>query len=51
VDVDVALQSLNPIQKSEEFLKITVRFIPNDEQTASPVLNDWRQIYSCVPAE
>ncbi len=51
VDVDGALQSLNPPVKSQQYLKITVRFIPNDEGTASPVLNDWRQIYSCVPAE
>jgi len=37
--------------KSQEYLKITVRFIPNNEGTASPVLKNWRQSYSCVPAE
>jgi hypothetical protein len=37
--------------KSQQYLKITVRFWPNNEQTASPVLKDWRQSYSCVPAE
>jgi hypothetical protein len=37
--------------KSQQYLKITVRFSPNDEHTLSPVLNDWRQSYSCVPAE
>jgi hypothetical protein len=51
VDVDTLLQSLTPPNKSQQYLKITVRFIPNDERTASPILNDWRQVYSCVPAE
>lgn len=37
--------------KSQEYLKITVRFLANDEHTQSPVLLDWRQSYSCVPAE
>lgn len=37
--------------KSQEYLKITVRFVPNTERTASPILKDWRQSYSCVPAE
>ena len=37
--------------KSQEYLKITVRFVPNSEFNASPVLKDWRQSYSCVPAE
>ena len=37
--------------KSQEYLKITVRFMPNTEYNASPILKDWRQSYSCVPAE
>ncbi len=37
--------------KSQNYLKITIRFIPNSEGTASPVLKNWRQSYSCVPAE
>jgi len=37
--------------KSREYLKITVRFVPNTELNASPILKDWRQSYSCVPAE
>jgi hypothetical protein len=37
--------------KSQEYLKITVRFVTNTEHTASPVLKDWRQSYSCEPAE
>jgi hypothetical protein len=34
-----------------KLLKITVRFVPNNNGTASPVLNDWRLSYSCPPAE
>jgi len=37
--------------KSQEYLKITVRFVPNTELTASPILKNWRQSYSCVPGE
>jgi len=37
--------------KSQEYLKITVRFMPNTEGNQSPILKDWRQSYSCVPAE
>jgi hypothetical protein len=34
-----------------KFLKITVRFIPNQNGTAAPVLSDWRQTFSCPPGE
>jgi len=37
--------------KSQEYLKVTIRFVPNSEFNASPILKDWRQSYSCVPAE
>ncbi|MEP7051450.1 MAG: PA14 domain-containing protein [Pseudomonadota bacterium] len=37
--------------KSQAYLKVTVRFLANDEHTLSPVLLHWRQSYSCVPAE
>jgi len=37
--------------KSQQYLKITIRFVINSEGTASPILKDWRQSYSCVPAE
>ena len=37
--------------KSQKFLKVTVRFVPNAEFSLSPILKDWRQSYSCVPAE
>ena len=47
--VDPLLQE--KMLKSQEYLKVTVRFVPNDEFSASPILKDWRQSYSCVPAE
>jgi hypothetical protein len=34
-----------------KYLMITVRLIPNTTNTASPKLTDWRQSYSCPPAE
>jgi hypothetical protein len=34
-----------------KFLKITIRFIPNQDGTAAPVLSDWRQSFSCPPSE
>ncbi|HEY0465945.1 MAG TPA: PA14 domain-containing protein [Polyangiaceae bacterium] len=37
--------------KSQEYLKVTIRFVPNTEFSRSPILKDWRQSYSCVPAE
>ena len=37
--------------KSQEYLKITIRFVPNTAFNASPILKNWRQSYSCVPAE
>jgi len=47
--VDPLLQA--KMLKSQQYLKVTVRFVPNAEFNASPVLKDWRQSYSCVPAE
>jgi hypothetical protein len=47
--VDPLLQA--QMLKSQQYLKITVRFSPNVEGTASPILKNWRQSYSCVPAE
>ena len=37
--------------KSQQYLKVTVRMVPNDQLTAAPTLTNWRQNYSCVPAE
>lgn len=34
-----------------EYVKITMRFIPNTELTASPVLHDVRFSYSCPPSQ
>jgi len=37
--------------KSQRYLKVTIRMVPNDQLTAAPTLTNWRQNYSCVPAE
>jgi hypothetical protein len=34
-----------------KYLKITVRFVPSQGGGASPVLNEWRQSFSCPPGE
>ena len=34
-----------------KYLMITVRLIPNSNNTAAPTLTDWRQSYSCPPQE
>jgi hypothetical protein len=34
-----------------KLLKITVRFVPNSNRSASPVLSDWRLSFSCPPGE
>jgi hypothetical protein len=33
------------------YLKVTMRFAPNQELTASPLLSDFRMNFSCVPAQ
>jgi hypothetical protein len=48
-DVGAALVAIG--LKSQLYLKVTIRIVPNDELTASPTLTNWRQSYSCVPAE
>jgi len=48
-EVDELLQA--KMLKSQEYLKVTVRFVPNAEYSESPILKNWRQSYSCVPAE
>ena len=37
--------------KSQQYLKVTIRMVPNDALSAAPTLTNWRQNYSCVPAE
>lgn len=37
--------------KSQQYLKVTIRMVPNDQLTLAPTLTNWRQNYSCVPAE
>ena len=48
---DVGAKLVAAGYKSQQYLKVTMRFVPNDELTASPTLTQWRQNYSCVPAE
>ncbi|HTA92041.1 MAG TPA: PA14 domain-containing protein, partial [Polyangiaceae bacterium] len=48
-DVGAALLAAN--LKSQQYLNVTIRLVPNNELTASPTLTNWRQNYSCVPAE
>ena len=48
---DVGALLLAAGYKSQQYLKITIRFVPNDEQSAGPTLTKWRQNYSCVPTE
>jgi hypothetical protein len=37
--------------RQHKYLMITVRLIPNSNNTAAPTLTDWRQSYSCPPQE
>ncbi len=48
-DVGAALVAVG--LKSQQYVKITARFSPNSALTAAPTLVNWRQNYSCVPAE
>ena len=43
--------AVDKMLKSQQYVKITIRFVPNMELTKSPVLQNWRQSYSCEPAE
>jgi hypothetical protein len=49
VPLDKLLEEAEVVDR--KFLKITMRFIPNQNGTAAPVLSDWRQSFSCPPAE
>jgi hypothetical protein len=48
-DVGAKLKAAGYPQR--KYLMITVRLIPNTTNTATPKLTDWRQSYSCPPAE
>jgi hypothetical protein len=37
--------------KSQQYLKVTIRMVPTDDLHTAPTLTNWRQNYSCVPAE
>jgi hypothetical protein len=49
VDVGAALIAAG--LKSQQYLKVTVRLVPDTALSAAPTLSNWRQSYSCVPAE
>jgi hypothetical protein len=51
VGADVGAKLLAAGLKSQQYLKVTMRLVPNTQLTASPTLTNWRQNYSCVPAE
>ena len=51
VGTDVGAVLIANSLKSQKFLKVTIRMVPNDALSASPTLTNWRQNYSCVPAE
>jgi hypothetical protein len=51
VGSDVGALLLAAGLKSQKYLKVTIRMVPNDALSASPTLTNWRQNYSCVPAE
>jgi hypothetical protein len=36
---------------SQRYLKITMRFHASSTANLAPVLHDWRQAYSCLPAQ
>jgi hypothetical protein len=33
------------------YLKLTIRFVPNQARIAAPILSDWRVAFSCPPGE
>lgn len=49
IPLDKLLEDAGVVDR--KFLQITMRFIPNQNGTASPVLSDWRLSFSCPPAE
>jgi hypothetical protein len=34
-----------------KYLKLTIRFVPNQDGIAAPILSDWRVAFSCPPGE
>ena len=34
-----------------KYLKLTIRFVPNEDGIAAPILSDWRVAFSCPPGE
>jgi hypothetical protein len=46
---DAPLDAAEVVER--KYLKITIRFIPNDTGIAAPILSEWRQAFSCPPGE
>jgi hypothetical protein len=49
--VDDVLDQADPTQTSGKYLLVTMRFNPDSAAQNAPVLNTWRQIFDCMPAE
>ena len=48
---DVGAALIAASSKSQQYLKITARLVADTALTTAPTLKNWRQNYSCVPAE
>jgi hypothetical protein len=49
ITLDQPLSTANVVER--KYLKITMRFAPNQAGVAAPLLTDWRQSFSCPPGE
>jgi hypothetical protein len=47
--LDAPLQAANIVQR--KYLKITIRFVPDESGSAAPILKEWHQFFSCPPGE
>jgi hypothetical protein len=49
ITMDQPLTTAGVVER--KYLKITIRFVPNQAGIAAPILSDWRQSFSCPPGE
>jgi hypothetical protein len=49
ITLDQPLEAGGVVER--KYLKITIRFAPNQAGIAAPLLTEWRQSFSCPPAE
>lgn len=49
IPLDQPLATAGVVER--KYLKITMRFVPNQTGVAAPLLTDWRQSFSCPPGE